>query len=212
MAEGIYAELAVGCPTGCELGNLGRHVPIASVTRSAAGENGGDDVRIEFTVEGGDIPDEAATPSFTPVFDHGDGTVYRFSREPHGCACDCIERHGCPVRNAAIRHGTLVVSFFAPSIETLRAVVTDLGDQIGDVAVRQLTRPNNGHEDIVVFDRSELTERQREVLQTSHDMGYFQHPREASAREVADEVGICVSTYTEHLAAAQRKLLTVLVD
>lgn len=219
MGSGIYAELAVGCPTGCALGDLGREVPVTAVRRSAAGD---DRVRVEFTVEDGGIPEDARATgtvdggaggdSFEPVFDHGGGSVYRYSREPQGCACDLIERHGCPVRSAAIRNGILVVSFFAPTAEVLRTVVTDLRDATGDVSVRQLTQPTDGDEDVAVFDRSELTDRQREVLRTAHDMGYFSHPRDASARDVADEVGICVSTFTEHLAAAQRKLMTAVVD
>jgi len=36
--------------------------------------------------------------------------------------------------------------------------------------------------------------------------------REATAGEVADALDICTSTFTEHLAAAQRKLLEGLVD
>lgn len=211
MGSGIYAELAVGCPTGCELGELGREVPVTAVKRSAAGD---DRVRVEFTVENGDIPegDGDRSGEFEPVFDHGGGSVYRYSREPQGCACDLIERHGCPVRSASIRQGVLVVSFFAPTAEVLRTVVTDLRDATGDVSVRQLTQPSAGDEDVAVFDRSALTDRQREVLRTAHDMGYFSHPRDASARDVADEVGICISTFTEHLAAAQRKLMTAVVD
>ncbi|MFP4188694.1 MAG: helix-turn-helix domain-containing protein [Halobacteriales archaeon] len=38
-------------------------------------------------------------------------------------------------------------------------------------------------------------------------MGYFNHPKRSNATEVADEMGIAVSTFTEHLSAAQRKIL-----
>ena len=38
-------------------------------------------------------------------------------------------------------------------------------------------------------------------------MGYFDHPKGANAGDVADALDISRSTFTEHLAAAQTKLL-----
>jgi hypothetical protein len=43
-------------------------------------------------------------------------------------------------------------------------------------------------------------------------MGYFEHPRTANAGEVADELDISRSTFAEHLAAAQSKLLDAVLD
>jgi len=38
-------------------------------------------------------------------------------------------------------------------------------------------------------------------------MGYFERPKRANATEIAADLGIAQSTFTEHLMAAQRKLL-----
>lgn len=54
----------------------------------------------------------------------------------------------------------------------------------------------------------ELTDRQREVIQTAYDLGYFEIPREASTEDVAEELGIDSSTATEHLQRAERNLMT----
>lgn len=59
----------------------------------------------------------------------------------------------------------------------------------------------------VAVDRGKLTDRQLEVLETAHAMGYYQYPRGANASEVAEALDICPSTLAEHLAAAQTKLL-----
>lgn len=65
----------------------------------------------------------------------------------------------------------------------------------------------------VSVDRGKLTDRQLEVLETAHAMGYYQYPRGANASEVAEALDICPSTLAEHLAAAQTKLLDdVLAD
>jgi len=68
-------------------------------------------------------------------------------------------------------------------------------------------------ETAVPVDLEKLTDRQREVLETAYEMGYYQYPRGANASEVADALDICPSTLAEHLAAAQTKLLDdVLAD
>ena len=53
-----------------------------------------------------------------------------------------------------------------------------------------------------------LTDRQREVIQTAFDMGYYEVPREASTDEVADELGLDPSTVTEHLQRAERNVFS----
>jgi len=53
----------------------------------------------------------------------------------------------------------------------------------------------------------ELTDRQREVLQTAFDMGYFEVPRAVAAADIADELDLDQSTVVEHLQRAERNLL-----
>lgn len=43
-------------------------------------------------------------------------------------------------------------------------------------------------------------------------MGYFDHPKGANATEVADVLDITQATFAEHLSAAQRKLLSTILD
>jgi hypothetical protein len=50
------------------------------------------------------------------------------------------------------------------------------------------------------------------VLETAHRLGYFERPKGANAGEVADALDISRSTFTEHLAAAQTKLLDAILD
>lgn len=58
----------------------------------------------------------------------------------------------------------------------------------------------------------ELTDRQQEVLLTAYQTGYFERPRETTGAEVADHLDISASTFSQHLRAAQRKLLTALFE
>lgn len=54
----------------------------------------------------------------------------------------------------------------------------------------------------------ELTDRQREVIQTAFDMGYYEVPREATTEDVAAQLDIDPSTVTEHLQRAERNILS----
>ena len=55
---------------------------------------------------------------------------------------------------------------------------------------------------------ADLTDRQLEALQTAYLAGYFEWPREHSGEDVASMMGVCQSTYMQHLRAAERKLTT----
>jgi len=61
--------------------------------------------------------------------------------------------------------------------------------------------------DHVLVDRGKLTERQLEVLDTAYEMGYFERSRRTNATAVAAALDIDPSTFREHLAAAESKLL-----
>lgn len=59
---------------------------------------------------------------------------------------------------------------------------------------------------------SRLTERQREVLEAAFEAGYYEWPRDCSGEAVAAELGITSSTFSEHIHAAERKLLTMVFE
>lgn len=54
--------------------------------------------------------------------------------------------------------------------------------------------------------RNELSEEQLTVLRTANRLGYFDAPREASADDIAAELGIAQSTLSERLRLAQKEL------
>ena len=52
-----------------------------------------------------------------------------------------------------------------------------------------------------------LSARQREIFNFARDNGYYEWPRDASARELAAEFDISKTTFLEHLRKAESKLL-----
>ena len=160
------------------------------------------------TGEAGDV-----TPEL--VFDYGDHATYRFERERDvACPCEVVEAHDCPTVDVAIRDDGVHVTFHVPDMTDLQALVGDLREQFPSLDVKRLLRSTGdaGAHNLVFVDRGRLTDRQLEVLETAHRMGYFQHPKGANAGEVATELGITRSTFSEHLAAAQGKLLDAILE
>jgi predicted DNA binding protein len=107
----------------------------------------------------------------------------------------------------------VTLAFFVPDIAALRSVVRDVGADGFDVHIRRLSRSTRSDDEALVYiDRGALTDRQLEVLRTAERMGYFEHPKAANAGDVARELGISTSTFTEHLSAAQQRLLDAVLD
>lgn len=184
--------------------------PSTSITKAVDG----DSVTEEFVLHSEAPHDGEATEAFDgmeEVFTYGSKTAYRFERSRGDpCPCESIEVLGCPLLETYVRDGSLVVVFHARGVDHLREVLTDLRDRWSNVSVQRLIQSGDdrSEQDLVFVDRSELTERQREVLETAHEMGYFEHPKGANATEVAAALDITQATFAEHLSAAQRKLLS----
>jgi len=210
---GICAEVRVEGPAVCQLATqAGSSGTITSVSRGSTPADD-DTVTEEFTVS-----DDAAWLSMfesEPIFSYGERTVHRFSRPAEqGCVCELVEQSGCAVRDIQIIDGSVMVTFMTTDLQTVRDVVSDLKANHEGVQIRRLTRSeeNDGDSQRRIVHLDALTARQQEVIETAHEMGYFDHPRCASAGDVAERLDVATPTFTEHLSAAQRKLLDELLD
>ena len=219
MGSGIRAEITVPAADVC---------PVAAASAETGADSGrvsrsvdpvtGDTVTEEFTLqidreEPPTLPD--LDVELTEIFAYGSTPVYRFSRERgRGCPCECIEAHHCPIVDVRARGERLSLVFHAPDMETLQAAIGSLREEFPGLDVNRLLRSQGEtpDENLAFVDRSSLTARQLEVLETATRMGYFEHPKGANAGEVADELDITTSTFTEHLSAGQRKLLDAILD
>ena len=209
MGPGIRAEVSL--PVGASspfAGVVDGSTPVGAVARCAPDDGG---VVVEFV---------AATGLSTPdrvdaVFDYGARTAYRFEASADAYSPFAVlDRHGIPVSEATVRDGRLLVTFHAGDLPTLRSALSEFRDPAPDLEVVRLLQSAATVEetDLATVDRSDLTERQREVLAAAHEAGYFDHPKGANAGDVAESLGIDRSTFSEHLAAAQRKLCGALLD
>ena len=214
MSSGIRAEVKVDAGGTCPVAQASRTAdsPTHSISRSV-NPTSGTRISEEFMLDAGDAPETDV--DLEEVFDYGSKKVYRFDRElGQGCPCEAVEQFDCPVVDIHTRDGMLYLVFHAADMEELQSVIGRLQELYPTVDVQRLLRSEHDRPDhsLIFIDRGKLTDRQREVLETAHRMGYFDHPKGANAGDVAAELDITTSTFAEHLAAAQSKLLDAILD
>lgn len=207
MASGIRATVAFASPDSCPVAQFSRRSdrPIDQVSTSVSnGESPGSVT--EFLAEG-DLPDDTAVD---PVFSYGTATLYRTTHDTGtGCPCACLGEYGCPIHRYTAEDGNLTLVFHAKDFQQLQDVMAELRERFPSVDVQQLLQPplEGSPNERVFVNRGRLTDRQREVLQAAFERGYFERPKGANATEIAADLDIAPSTFTEHLVTAQRKLL-----
>ena len=208
--DGVRAGVAIHGAGNCPVvaASTAHDGPITGVNWTHAGDTHTE----EFRARDPDAVDQADdVPAAASVVDLGDERVYRYDRPRDGeCACRAIEELDCPVADARAEDGVLLLTLHLPDLERLRDVVSALDGIADRVEVRYLVHgaaTDDAVPDRTLVDRGRLTDRQCEVLRTAYRMGYFERPRDANASAVAAALDIAPSTFAEHLAAAQRKLL-----
>lgn len=205
---GLTAAIRVSDPGGCPVATASAATD-AAIDDVARGTVSDDTVVEEFSVDAADPP----LADLEEVYGDDDHGVYRFERDVgRNCVCERIEAFGCPVTDVTATNGELRVVVRPDDLSTLKDMVERLREAYGCVRLEHLGRPAapSGGESVRV-DLGRLTDRQRAVLETATESGYFEHPKGANAEEVAAELDISSATLRGHLAAAQTKLFEELL-
>ncbi|MFB6102347.1 MAG: helix-turn-helix domain-containing protein [Haloplanus sp.] len=209
MPSGIRATVEFASSDVCPITNLSAATgsTVDSVAMNVCPDDCAESVT-EFSLEGD--PDTDIDARITPVFAHGSTRRYRFV---HGdgvtCPCECLGQFECPVTRYVAQDGTLTLVFHAADYDELKGIVAALRERFPAMDIKRFVRApaSDSAQDNVFVNRSKLTSRQLEVLETAYEMGYFERPRRANATEIASVLDITPATFSEHLAAAERKLL-----
>ncbi len=160
--------------------------------RAARETTGIDSIRLSKTEAATSFALLEARPSSIPFFETMVTGVGR---------AGMILRRPLVYRNSR-SHG-LVVGKPAP----LQAMFDEMSDSI-DFRVTSIGRFPSPADD----PSTRLTNRQREVIETALEMGYYEQPREIAHEDIASELGCGVSTVTEHLHKAEDKLIRSAID
>jgi DNA-binding CsgD family transcriptional regulator len=212
MSAGIRATVELDATEACPLAALSvtEGTAIRSVSTSVATPDSPTSVT-EFQIA---TDEPVADERFTHVISYGDTDVYRFDHDgDQDCPCVVLGRFDCPVARLVADGGTLTVTFHAADFDRLQELVGALRETFPEIDITRLVRdPDETAPETVLVDRGQLTDRQFEVLRTAYEMGYFERPKGANATDVADELGINRSTFSEHVSAAERKILTDVLE
>lgn len=215
MSDGIRATVSFTAPGNCPLALVSERaeatIEQVSTNVSLSDANSVTEFIAPSSIDHQDMPDV----SIDAVFSYGESTVYRTVHEkPVDCPCETVGTFDCPIHRYVADEGTLTLVFHAPDFGSLQSIMATLREQYPSVDVQRLLQPplDGSPEDKVFVNRGKLTNRQLEVLTVAYDMGYFERPKQANATEIAESLGIAQSTFTEHLVAAQRKLLGDLLE
>jgi len=111
---------------------------------------------------------------------------------------------GTRVRSTSVTAKRADILIEVPNKETLRNAINTL--EASNEFVSVLSSIETDRSDTRADPLEDLTDRQTTVLQAAYHRGYFEQPRESSATEVAESLGISHPTFLEHLRLAQQKL------
>lgn len=175
-----------------------------------------------FSVSGGDpdrilaLADEHSTVTPRLLQKYEDGGLFEFSTGANCPAVTLAELGALPRTVRAIRGEGRIVGEL-PSHSDSVAVVEAFLETYPEaelVAKREkeysaMTFNYDGFQQVV---RDHLTDRQHEVLQAAYESGYYEWPRKCTGQEVADLLDITSATFSQHIHAAERKLLAVLFE
>ena len=102
-----------------------------------------------------------------------------------------------------------------PPSRDLRRVFDRLREEFDGVDLVSKRTADRSYQSIEGFRASlgtELTDRQNAALEAAFHAGYFDWPRESTAEEVAEGLGMAQPTFHEHLREAERKLADTYFD
>jgi len=102
-----------------------------------------------------------------------------------------------------------------PSTTETRSIVEHVRDRYPStdlLSVRERDEPPVSRQAFLGTLEDRLTNRQLTALRKGYLGGFFDWPRDVSGEELAESMGICPSTFHQHLRAGERKLLEAIFE
>nr|WP_282594626.1 bacterio-opsin activator domain-containing protein [Halomarina salina] len=121
---------------------------------------------------------------------------------------------GGRIRSAVVEDGAFRIVAELPDDADVRGLVEALGDSNSDIElVAQRTVPRSDHPDRARISLEDtLSDRQQAALEVAYYAGYFEWPRDSTAEDVADSLGVSSPTTHKHLRRAHQRILEQLLE
>lgn len=162
------------------------------------------------------VADESALTEARLIRDGPDGSLFQFVVSGP-CVTATLADTGAITRAVSAVGGNGRVVATVPPHVNVRTVVETFQRQHPEselLAQREGKQPVpvRTEEGLHATLADQLTEKQFEVLRTAYLSGYFDWPRDSTADECADALGITQPTFSQHIRAAQYTVFTALFD
>nr|WP_305794589.1 bacterio-opsin activator domain-containing protein [Halomarina rubra] len=143
----------------------------------------------------------------------GDPAVYEL-RAVRPSITAHLATFGGRVRSAVVEDGAIRILAELPHNTDVRALVDGLRERREDIElVAQRTVPRSDHPDRARVSVEEtLSDRQQATLEVAYYAGYFEWPRDSTAEEIAESLGVSSPTVHKHLRRAQGSIFGALLD
>jgi len=154
----------------------------------------------------------SAIDRISPVTDRPDETVFE-TIVSGDSGVVALADAGANVTEATVEDGVgRIVAEVSPETDVREFVATVRGtfSDAELLAKRSVERPVEARPDTGPL--SELTDRQRSVLEASYHAGYFEWPRNSSGTDIAESFDISPPTFHQHLQVGLGKLLSSVLD
>lgn len=128
---------------------------------------------------------------------------------PEGLLAEC----GGRVLDTIVDHGRVTVTVVCPDDRDVNALSSALEEHYPDVSVASIQSNRHPTNTTTVGDLLEaMTDKQLQAVELAYYSGYFERPRDHNTTEIASKFGVSRATFTQHLRAAERKLLSRVFD
>ncbi|MFB6268898.1 MAG: bacterio-opsin activator domain-containing protein [Halobacterium sp.] len=136
---------------------------------------------------------------------------------PSASVVGTLARQGVIPESATAADGVARVTGVAPPTRDCRRVVERVTSDHPSMEFtgkrhREVVAPLVTEQGVRSLFGSRLTDRQWEAVRLAYERGYFDEPQRHSQTDLAEEMGISQKTFSQHLNAAQRKLLSVVFE
>ncbi|ELY45739.1 PAS domain S-box protein [Natronorubrum tibetense] len=128
-----------------------------------------------------------------------------------------VDSHGGTLRSFVADESTTRAIVDVPESIEIRDLLSGLNRR--GFSVSMLARREQATADRSTIDAGarnslleQLTDRQREVVQTAYHGGFFEWPRQTNGEEIADSLDISSPAFHKHVRAAEQKLFRTLFD
>ncbi|WP_128477606.1 bacterio-opsin activator domain-containing protein [Halorussus pelagicus] len=148
------------------------------------------------------------------VSDHGGEALFEFTMSASSLVVTLSE-YGAKTTDAISEGGEATVVAELPSDADVRSVVERARAKFPDielVAKRETDRDLRTAREFRRDLGNQLTDAQRTALRAAYFAGYYEWPRDSTAEDVAEALGVSSPTFHQHIRKAQQELLAAFFD